>query len=378
TVDGRSEASTEEGLRQRSQQVEELESLTSVFIRVFLFPLPMGRSRSRSRDRERRHRRDRRSRSRDRRSRSRDRRSRSRDRSGRHESRRPSEDADVDELRRRVRRLEEVNKQLRHENLELMRQLVAMKEGTSNGADKAVSKSEPAHPAQKAEEKPQQEEAKVDDDEQQQMAMTFNCCQLVNFTHEVFNQKIPNNVPIEHRGPTIEKKLADFCQFFAKDAMVVDANTKKPILEDLRDIRARYQTVFRESGSDLEIKTLRRWYFEADKEGALEYCIDFEHHAHIVSPRPGLRLDGALGVVGPRDVDLITLYKSSNGKIDCMWLLPDKNHIGQDKILGQTDLEESQAYQGLLEIIKEDAKKSKAAVPTKVHYYDYNKVQTIG
>ncbi|KAF4706813.1 hypothetical protein FOZ62_012550, partial [Perkinsus olseni] len=335
TVDGRSEASTEEGLRQRSQQVEELESLTSVFIRVFLFPLPM-------------------------------------------ESRRPSEDADVDELRRRVRRLEEVNKQLRHENLELMRQLVAMKEGTSNGADKAVSKSEPAHPAQKAEEKPQQEEAKVDDDEQQQMAMTFNCCQLVNFTHEVFNQKIPNNVPIEHRGPTIEKKLADFCQFFAKDAMVVDANTKKPILEDLRDIRARYQTVFRESGSDLEIKTLRRWYFEADKEGALEYCIDFEHHAHIVSPRPGLRLDGALGVVGPRDVDLITLYKSSNGKIDCMWLLPDKNHIGQDKILGQTDLEESQAYQGLLEIIKEDAKKSKAAVPTKVHYYDYNKVQTIG
>ncbi|KAF4707402.1 hypothetical protein FOZ63_017678, partial [Perkinsus olseni] len=157
--------------------------------------------------------------------------------------------------------------QLRHENLELMRQLVAMKEGTSNGADKAVSKSEPAHPAQKAEEKPQQEEAKVDDDEQQQMAMTFNCCQLVNFTHEVFNQKIPNNVPIEHRGPTIEKKLADFCQFFAKDAMVVDANTKKPILEDLRDIRARYQTVFRESGSDLEIKTLRRWYFEADKEG---------------------------------------------------------------------------------------------------------------
>ncbi|KAF4738061.1 hypothetical protein FOZ63_012881, partial [Perkinsus olseni] len=217
------------------------------------------------------------------------------------QSRRPSEDADVDELRRRVRRLEEVNKQLRHENLELMRQLVAMKEGTSNGADKAVSKSEPVQPAPEAEvgmrpfrkeqemhlqEKPQQEEVKVDDDEQQrqqeQMAMTFNCCQLVNFTDEVFNQKIPNNVPIEHRGPTIEKKLADFCQFFAKDAMVVDANTKKPILEDLRDIRTRYQTVFRESGSDLEIKTLRRWYFEADKEGAQEYCIDFEHHAHIV------------------------------------------------------------------------------------------------
>ncbi|KAF4734519.1 hypothetical protein FOZ62_015888, partial [Perkinsus olseni] len=156
----------------------------------FLFPLPMGRSRSRSRsrDRERRHRHDRRSRSRDRRS-------RSHERSRRHESRRPSEDADVDELRRRVRRLEEVNKQLRHENLELMRQLVAMKEGTSNGADKAVSKSEPVQPAPEAEEKPQQEEVKVDDDEQQrqqeQMAMTFNCCQLVNFTDEVFNQKIP-------------------------------------------------------------------------------------------------------------------------------------------------------------------------------------------
>lgn len=51
------------------------------------------------------------------------------------ESRRTSEDhADVDELRRRVRKLEEVNKQLRHENLELMRQLVAMKEN-SKGED---------------------------------------------------------------------------------------------------------------------------------------------------------------------------------------------------------------------------------------------------
>ncbi|KAF4659140.1 hypothetical protein FOL47_007710 [Perkinsus chesapeaki] len=286
-------------------------------------------------------------------------------------SRRSSDSGDVDELRRRIRRLEEVNKQLRSENLELMRQLVAIKE--KGGQQETATPERSSSPRGGPQPTESKKENEPNGDEQ--MTMTFNCCQLVNFSGEVFNQKIPNNVPIEHRGKSLGFRHDEF---FAKDAMVIDANTKKPILEDLRDIRTRYQTVFRESGSDLEIKTLRRWYFEADKEGDTEYCIDFEQHLHIVSPRPGLRLDGALGVVGPRDVDLITLYKSSHGKIDCMWLLPDKNRIGQDKILGQADLEESQAYESLLAIIKEDAKKHKSAVPTKVHYYDYNKVETIG
>eukprot|EP00962_Isochrysis_galbana_P010013 scaffold2779_cov114-Isochrysis_galbana.AAC.1 len=78
----------------------------------------------------------------------------------------------------------------------------------------------------------------------------------------------------------------------------------KPVLRDFDALRKRYATVFRESGVALRGGWRRRFRFEPPSgghSGLPTFCLDFERHSSLVTPRPGLALDGSMGVTEPRE-----------------------------------------------------------------------------
>merc|ERR1719265_237656 len=99
----------------------------------------------------------------------------------------------------------------------------------------------------------------------------------------------------------------------------------------------RYECVFRESGAGLKVAVKKRFFFDA-KPGRPTFCLDFEKHESLVTPRPGQRMDGALGTVGPRTQSLIVLYEVRKCKITRMWLAPDMSNLGDDPAMGEAVL----------------------------------------
>ena len=78
----------------------------------------------------------------------------------------------------------------------------------------------------------------------------------------------------------------------------------KPVLKDFDALRKRYATVFRESGVNLRGDLRHRFRFEPEDpntSGSITFCLDFERHSGLVTPRPGLALDGSMGVTAPRE-----------------------------------------------------------------------------
>ena len=56
----------------------------------------------------------------------------------------------------------------------------------------------------------------------------------------------------------VATKLQDFCRCFSQRVHVTDLLSKKVILADHAKLRMRYQTVFRESGEELQVRAPRR------------------------------------------------------------------------------------------------------------------------
>ena len=53
----------------------------------------------------------------------------------------------------------------------------------------------------------------------------------------------------------VADKLKEFCRCFSQRAQVQDLLSKKVLLTDASQVRTRYQTVFRESGEELQVRT---------------------------------------------------------------------------------------------------------------------------
>ena len=148
--------------------------------------------------------------------------------------------------------------------------------------------------------------------------------------------------------------------------------TGQPVLRDLDAIRARYGTVFRESGAELRVTVLKRLAFAPPDGGACPtYALDFERHVSLVTPRPGgrrssdrtparrpasaacippprlagLSLDGSMGVLPARTQELAVLYEASGGEITRAWISRDEAGLGADADAGRARIEESALYQ---------------------------------
>jgi hypothetical protein len=188
---------------------------------------------------------------------------------------------------------------------------------------------------------------------------------------EVYNEKIANNQPMEKRGPLVKQKQASFMELFKSDLEIVDIQSGKALMSG-KDVGLRYECVFRESGTGLRLETKKRFFFDA-KSGKPTFCLDFEQHESLVTPRPGTRMDGALGTVGPRTQSLIVLYEISRCKVTGMWLAPDKSNWGNDAGMSETLLKEMEIIKTFFGKVKE-----RRGNLADVHFQDYHNVETIG
>ena len=214
-------------------------------------------------------------------------------------------------------------------------------------------------------------EASDDDDDEDSLSMTAS--QLVTKLASVYNLPVSNLPQLDSYGndlrvPLLERKLRKFLDCFGEESTVSTVDGK-PVLKDFEAIRKRYGTVFRESGATLSVGVLKRIIYEPqparngdggsgddnddnDDDGGCgwddssSYCLAFERHTSLVTPKPGLPLDGSLGVTPPRTQDLAVLYCATGGEMTGMWIAPDKDGLGADtnatwELMGATDLVKS-------------------------------------
>ena len=176
----------------------------------------------------------------------------------------------------------------------------------------------------------------------------------------VYNMPISNQPQLDPHGndlrlPQLERKLRKFLECFAEEASIRTLEGS-PVLKDFEQIRKRYATVFRESGAELRGVLQKRWAFSATAEeeeeedddeggGGATFCLDFERHSHLVTPKPGLPLDGSLGVTPPRQQDLVVLYMAEGGELAGMWIGADKEGIGADGGPSREEIEQTPTFQ---------------------------------
>jgi hypothetical protein len=187
---------------------------------------------------------------------------------------------------------------------------------------------------------------------------------------EVYNDKIANNQPLERRLPVVKDKVKLFMELFSAKLEIKDLSGKAIV--PAKEVETRYECVFRESGSGLRAETLKRFFFDA-KPGRPTYCLDFEAHHDLVTPRPGQRFDGALGTIGPRKANLLVLYEVRECKVTGMWLAPDKANLGEDKKKSEAALLKDEALKPFFDKVKELRGSTKEA-----HFQNYLAIDTIG
>ena len=182
-----------------------------------------------------------------------------------------------------------------------------------------------------------------------------NAAQLASRAMEAYNTPISNLTQADVYGndlnlPKRERKLRKFLECFAEDVSVQTVDGRV-VLRDFEELRKRYGTVFRESGATLRGTTRRRFVFGD------AFVLDFERHESLVTPRPGLSLDGAMGVMPPRTQDLVVLYRAEGGELAGMWIAPDKADLGGDAKLGRAELEATElfkSFRALVERLSDD------------------------
>ena len=84
----------------------------------------------------------------------------------------------------------------------------------------------------------------------------------VDEARQIYNRPVRKQGIVDGRGfdPAAEMvadKLKEFCRCFSQRAQVQDLLSKKVLLTDASQVRTRYQTVFRESGEELQVRCAR-------------------------------------------------------------------------------------------------------------------------
>ena len=246
--------------------------------------------------------------------------------------------------------------------------------GSYGGAMSVAAAREGASAAKAALERAQQ--ASDDDDEEEANSSAAQICAKAM---GVYNLPISNQAQLDTYGndlrvPQLERKLRKFLECFAEEASIRTLEGQ-PVLKDFEAIKKRYGTVFRESGAELRGEIKRQWAFakaddggddgdggggaddengEDDEEDDGEdktFCLAYERHSTLVTPKPGLPLDGSMGVTAPRTQDLVVLYKAVDGEIAAMWIAPDKTGAGSDQAATQQSLEASDAFIGFRRLV---------------------------
>mmetsp|Transcript_58696 Transcript_58696/g.127489 ORF Transcript_58696/g.127489 Transcript_58696/m.127489 type:complete len:231 (-) Transcript_58696:21-713(-) len=212
-----------------------------------------------------------------------------------------------------------------------------------------------------------------DDEDEDEDALSLNALQLANRAMETYNAPISNMQQLDVHGndlrlPQLERKLRKFLDCFAED-IAVKTVEGQPVLRDLEQFRKRYATVFRESGVQLRGEVRKRFYMEVEgSEGSSSksWTLDFEKHTHLVTPRPGLALDGSMGVLPPRDQELVVLYEAVGGEISGMWISRDAEGLGGAGA-DRRRVEESDVFQAFRERLKALSNDA----PLQIHFNDY-------
>jgi uncharacterized membrane protein YgcG len=227
--------------------------------------------------------------------------------------------------------------------------------GGSYGGGMSLSEArEGAAAAQAALERAQQA-SDDDDDDDDDTSLSMTAAQLASRAMAAYNMPLSNMPQLDVYGndlrvPQQERKLRKFLECFAEEVSISTIEGQ-PVLRDFEAIRKRYGTVFRESGSELRGALTKRWSFlsvtggveggeggdgaDDDDDGGgggsgYSFCIDFESHTSLVTPRPGLPLDGSMGVTPPRSQDLVVLYQAYGGELSGMWIAPDREGLGRN------------------------------------------------
>ena len=125
----------------------------------------------------------------------------------------------------------------------------------------------------------------------------------------------------------------------------------------------------------------RRWYFEKaprareeeedeeaeEAEEDDEFVIDFERHSSLVTPRPGMPLDGSMGVMPPRTQDLVVLYHEAGSEIAGMWIAPDTADLGGDPAATREGIEGAEVFKAFRDIVE----RVSGGEELQVHYNTY-------
>ena len=207
-------------------------------------------------------------------------------------------------------------------------------------------------------------------DDEDDGSLSMNAVQIANRAMEMYNLPVSNLAQADVHGndlrlPKLQRKVRKFLECFAED-IVVKTASGAAVLKDFEALKKRYTTVFRESGPTLKGDVRRRWYFEkplpARAEGGEEeeeaeegdtFVIDFERHSSLVTPRPGMPLDGSMGVLPPRTQDLVVLYHASGSEIAGMWIAPDTADLGGDVAATRESIEAADVFQTFRAIVEE-------------------------
>lgn len=251
---------------------------------------------------------------------------------------------------------------VRKENAELRRQLAQTRR-----AARQVEDIPPRVPEGRADEAEESSDASEPPPE-------FNAVQICGRMMEVYGAPIPNNIALEKRGHLLDAKMKDFLEVIDRAIQVTDLVSGKTLLKNFQEVQDRYLCVFRESGEKLKAGTTKRFFFEPSppRRGAPTFCLDFESHEHLVTARPGTRLDGALGLLPPRNQDLLVLYEARDNKLTQMWVAPDREGLGKDRGTGEAVVAHSEIFQKFLEVVKLRLPKYQT------HFHNYHEVDSIG
>ena len=91
--------------------------------------------------------------------------------------------------------------------------------------------------------------------------MPYGDIDIVDESRRIYNRPCSNRPELDAKGydktkEAVAKKSADYFACFASRVEVLDVVSQRPILADATAFRARFQTVFRESGRELQLRVL--------------------------------------------------------------------------------------------------------------------------
>eukprot|EP00746_Dinoflagellata_sp_MGD_P162481 gnl/MRDRNA2_/MRDRNA2_90060_c0_seq1.p1 gnl/MRDRNA2_/MRDRNA2_90060_c0~~gnl/MRDRNA2_/MRDRNA2_90060_c0_seq1.p1 ORF type:complete len:344 (-),score=78.92 gnl/MRDRNA2_/MRDRNA2_90060_c0_seq1:146-1177(-) len=282
----------------------------------------------------------------------------------------------IEKLKTDLEVMEMEKQEVEEKNRDLRRQIVLLRRGQAGSDDAPPARAPPRREVSEEPDDGKKLPWESDNDEEGPGDLPMggaSAAIVCNNLAEVYNQSIPNNIQKENQGKMVLKKMEEFMKLISSDCKVLDANSGKEILRDTADISARYGCVFRESGASLKVTTFKRFYYEVPHKPDPSWCLDLEKHEQLVTPRPGMRLDGSLGTMPARTQHLVVLYRVKDSKVERMWIGPDKTKLGEDAYANEDVLDRAPFMPMFKKILD-------AECGPKVNrmYNNYHNIATIG